>query len=100
MADRSPIEMVRRLDTLTVRHNELEAWLRDGRLGRRPGVIRRVGWLPGGYADGWFGSDRFEELPRELYRAFFDFLTERSRKLAEEIRALRNELDELGVDRG
>ncbi len=40
--------MVRHIDSLSARYNELDGWLRDGRLARKPGVIRRVGFLPGG----------------------------------------------------
>jgi len=90
----SPIEKVRRLDELTKRYDEIDGWLRQGRLGRRPGVIRRVGWLPGSYGIGWFSHDTFEPLPREIYTAFFDTLVARMAALRTEIAALRKELEE------
>lgn len=90
----SPIEKVRRFDELTKRRAEIDGWLRHGRLGRKPGVIRRVGWLPGGYGMGWFTHDTFEELPREIYTAFFDTLSARRTALDTEIEVLRKELEE------
>lgn len=89
------VEMVRRLDALEAELRQLEGWQRHGRLGRQPGVIRRIGFLPGGWADGWFGSDRFEELPRHIYRLFFDTLHARQAALGEEIRRLTTDLEAL-----
>lgn len=90
----SPIEKVRRLDELTKRYDEIDGWLREGRLGRRPGVIRRIGWLPGSYGMGWFSRDTFEELPREIYKAFFNTLVMRMASLRTEINELKKELEE------
>lgn len=89
------VEMVRRLDALEDELRQLEGWQREGRLGRRPGVIRRIGFLPGRFAGGWFGSDKFEELPRHIYRLFFETLRARQVELAEEMRRLTTDLEAL-----
>lgn len=74
------VEMVRRLDALEAELRQLEGWQRHGRLGRQPGVIRRIG---------------FEELPRHIYRLFFDTLHARQAALGEEIRRLTTDLEAL-----
>ena len=88
------IEKVRRLDALTAQYDEIDGWMRDMRLGSKPGTYRKVGFLPGGFGFGWFKRDQFEPFPCEVSRSFYDFLSGRLKALEDQIRTLRIELDQ------
>lgn len=98
MAESRAESLVQQLNELRRESWALDGWKRDGRLGRKPGAIRRIGWLPGGFADGWFGSNKFEPMPRYIYGLFFETLTNRQREVGDQINRITAELKNLGAD--